>query len=55
VFDRFYRADPSRSSAGTGLGLSLIKSIAHLHGGSAQIESELGRGTIVALIFPKRA
>lgn len=55
VFDRFYRADPSRSSGGTGLGLSLVKSIADLHGGSAQIESELGRGTIVALIFPKKA
>jgi two-component system heavy metal sensor histidine kinase CusS len=52
VFDRFYRADPSRSSAGTGLGLALVKSIVDLHGGSAKIDSELGRGTTVALIFP---
>jgi two-component system heavy metal sensor histidine kinase CusS len=52
VFDRFYRADPSRSSAGTGLGLALVKSIVDLHGGSAQIDSKLGRGTTVALIFP---
>jgi two-component system heavy metal sensor histidine kinase CusS len=53
VFDRFYRADPSRSSAGTGLGLALVKSIVDLHGGSAKIESQPGRGTIVTLTFPR--
>ena len=52
VFDRFYRGDASRSSAGTGLGLALVKSIVDLHGGSARIESELGRGTTVTLTFP---
>jgi two-component system heavy metal sensor histidine kinase CusS len=52
VFDRFYRADPSRSSAGSGLGLALVKSIVDLHGGSASIESEVGRGTIVLVTFP---
>jgi two-component system heavy metal sensor histidine kinase CusS len=52
VFDRFYRADPSRSSEGLGLGLALVKSITDLHGGSATIESEVGRGTTVKLIFP---
>ena len=52
VFDRFYRADPSRSSAGTGLGLALVKSIVDLHGGSAAIQSQLGRGTAVTLRFP---
>ena len=52
VFDRFYRADPSRSSAGTGLGLALVKSIADLHGGSAAIQSQLGRGTTVTVRFP---
>lgn len=52
VFDRFYRADPSRSSAGTGLGLSLVKSIVDLHGGSASIESQPNRGTAVILTFP---
>jgi two-component system heavy metal sensor histidine kinase CusS len=55
VFDRFYRADSSRSSAGTGLGLSLVKSIVELHGGSARIQSEAGRGTIVTITFPKKA
>ncbi len=52
VFDRFYRADPSRSPHGSGLGLALVKSIADLHGGSATIESDLDRGTTVKLTFP---
>ena len=52
VFDRFYRADASRSSDGAGLGLALVKSIVDLHGGSAKIESELNRWTTVTLIFP---
>ena len=52
VFDRFYRADSSRSSQGSGLGLALVKSIADLHGGSVKLESEVGRGTIVTLTFP---
>src|SRR4029077_2902636 len=54
VFHRFYRADPSRSSAGTGLGLALVKSIVDLHGGSASIESGVGRGTTVVLTFPNQ-
>lgn len=52
VFDRFYRGDASRSSAGTGLGLALVKSIVDLHGGSARIQSEAGSGTAVTLVFP---
>jgi two-component system, OmpR family, heavy metal sensor histidine kinase CusS len=52
VFDRFYRADTSRSSEGVGLGLALVKSIMDLHGGTARIESEPGRGTTVTLSFP---
>jgi signal transduction histidine kinase len=54
VFDRFYRADPSRSSDGVGLGLALVKSIMDLHGGSAQIASEPGHGATVTLSFPKQ-
>jgi signal transduction histidine kinase len=51
VFDRFFRVDPSRSKAsgGTGLGLAIVQSIMTLHGGTAEIASELGRGTIVTL------
>jgi two-component system heavy metal sensor histidine kinase CusS len=54
VFDRFYRAESSRGSDGAGLGLALVKSIVDLHSGSARIESEVGRGTTVKLIFPLR-
>jgi two-component system heavy metal sensor histidine kinase CusS len=51
VFDRFFRVDPSRSqvSGGTGLGLAIVQSIMTLHGGSAEISSQLGGGTVVAL------
>jgi two-component system heavy metal sensor histidine kinase CusS len=55
VFDRFYRADSSRSSQGSGLGLALVKSIMDLHGGAAAVESEVGRGTTVMLTFPNKA
>jgi two-component system heavy metal sensor histidine kinase CusS len=54
VFDRFFRVDPSRSqtSGGTGLGLAIVQSILTLHGGSAEIASQLGRGTCVTLRMP---
>jgi two-component system heavy metal sensor histidine kinase CusS len=55
VFDRFYRAESSRSSDGAGLGLALVKSIVELHGGSATIQSELGHGTTVILKFPAQS
>jgi len=54
VFDRFYRADSSRSSQGTGLGLALVKSITDLHGGSVEVASEVNRGTTVTLTFPAK-
>jgi two-component system heavy metal sensor histidine kinase CusS len=54
IFDRFYRVDPSRSPAGSGLGLALVKSILDLHGGSAEIQSDVGGGTEVILKFPNR-
>ena len=57
VFDRFLRVDPSRSqtSGGTGLGLAIVQSILTLHGGSAEIASQLGRGTRVRLRMPTLA
>jgi two-component system, OmpR family, heavy metal sensor histidine kinase CusS len=55
VFDRFYRADQNRSTSEghLGLGLSIVKSIATLHGGSAEIESLVGQGTTVRIRLPK--
>jgi signal transduction histidine kinase len=54
VFDRFFRVDPSRAkiSGGTGLGLAIVQSILALHGGSAEIASQLGHGTRVTLRTP---
>jgi two-component system heavy metal sensor histidine kinase CusS len=54
VFDRFYRVDTSRSqtSGGTGLGLAIVQSIMVLHGGNAEIASQLGHGTRVTLHLP---
>jgi two-component system heavy metal sensor histidine kinase CusS len=54
VFDRLYRVDRSRtaSTGGAGLGLAIVKSIAELHGGTASIASEPGKGTRVTLLLP---
>jgi two-component system heavy metal sensor histidine kinase CusS len=54
VFDRFFRVDSSRSqgSGGTGLGLAIVQSIAQLHGGRAEITSQIGKGTQVTLHIP---
>ncbi len=56
IFDRFYRADPSRSrySRGTGLGLAIVKSIMELHEGTATVQSQPNKGTIVTLRFPAK-
>jgi two-component system heavy metal sensor histidine kinase CusS len=55
IFDRFYRADRSRSRypQGTGLGLAIVRSIMEMHGGTAAIQSEPGKGTTVTLRFPQ--
>jgi signal transduction histidine kinase/DNA-binding response OmpR family regulator len=47
VFERFHRARGSRARTqeGTGIGLALVQELARLHGGSARVESELGKGT----------
>jgi two-component system heavy metal sensor histidine kinase CusS len=57
VFDRFFRVDPSRSksSGGSGMGLAIVQSIMTLHGGRAEITSQLGRGTRVTLRMPALA
>ena len=54
VFERFYRADPSRSKrmGGTGLGMSIVKHIAERFGGTAEATSREGFGTTVTITIP---
>ncbi|GAN80948.1 heavy metal sensor histidine kinase [Acidocella aminolytica] len=55
LFDRFYQTDPARghkAAQGSGLGLSIVRSIMDLHGGRVVIESKPGQGTRVTLRFP---
>jgi two-component system heavy metal sensor histidine kinase CusS len=54
VFDRFYRVDAARSGdpGGSGLGLSIVRSIVEFHGGEVTLESRMKQGTTATLIFP---
>ena len=52
AFDRFWRADASRSRAGSGLGLAIVRSITEAHGGRANLETISGSGTSVRILIP---
>ena len=56
IFDRFKQVDKSlsKNSEGTGIGLSLVKSIVELHGGSIYVESEFGKGSKFTVKLPSK-
>jgi signal transduction histidine kinase len=52
IFDRLYRADKSRSQRGLGLGLSLVRAVLHAHGGSIDVQSAPGKGSLFTFALP---
>ena len=52
VFDRFWRAPAARSMPGSGLGLSIVRQVAHAHGGTVAAELPEGGGTLMRLHLP---
>ncbi len=55
IFERFFRADPARvrvSGEGSGLGLAIVDAVMKAHGGSVNVDSELGKGSTFTLHFP---
>jgi two-component system, OmpR family, sensor kinase len=52
VFERFYRADPARTTGGTGLGLAIVAALISAHGGAAWVESQPGKGATFCIALP---
>lgn len=55
VFERFFRVDKSRSkeTGGTGLGLAIVKHISQIHNAQLKVDSVIGKGTNILIIFKK--
>jgi signal transduction histidine kinase len=55
IFERFYRVDTVRTprEGGSGLGLSIAKSLVELHGGKIRLQSEIGVGSSFEVSFPR--
>ena len=56
IFERFYRADKSRNrmTGGSGIGLTIVKSIILAHDGVVEVQSELGKGSVFTVTLPKK-
>jgi two-component system OmpR family sensor kinase len=52
AFDRFWRASPSRSGRGSGLGLSIVRGVVEAHGGTVSLKTAPGQGTEVRVTLP---
>jgi signal transduction histidine kinase len=52
IFDRFYRVSTDRGEAGAGLGLAIVRSICHAHGGTIAINSMPGKGSCFVMELP---
>jgi signal transduction histidine kinase len=52
VFERFFRADPSRTGGGSGLGLAIVRELARAHGGEAWAENVAPHGARVTVLLP---
>ena len=55
IFERFYRCDPSRSQAGTGLGLSFARAVARAHNGDITVASTIDEGSTFTVKLPKNS
>jgi two-component system OmpR family sensor kinase len=52
VFERFYRADPARTTGGNGLGLAIVAALVTAHGGAAWVRSLPGEGATFCIALP---
>ena len=56
IFERFYRADKSRNrkTGGAGIGLTIVKSVVHAHGGKVLVTSKIDEGSVFRVILPRK-
>ena len=54
IWEELYRSPRVRAVAGSGLGLALVRAVGERHGGVVEVESRLGRGTVMRIQLPVR-